>query len=75
MPKGIPLQPRIPKDLQAAEAGYNAFYDEQPQVFFNALNHAYQMRWVRAARAVMQMGQRQKWRDVKRQRTQKTKEN
>jgi hypothetical protein len=33
-----------------AEAGYNAFYDQQPQVWFADLAHEYQMKWVRAAR-------------------------
>ena len=61
MPKGIPNESKLPKDLRAAEVGYNAFYDNQPQVFFSSLNHTYQMRWVRAAREIIQLGTRQKW--------------
>ena len=44
---------RKPKDLMLAEVAYNTFYEEQPQVFFDDLNHGYQMRWVRAVRSVV----------------------
>jgi hypothetical protein len=36
-----------------AEAAYNEFYDQQPQMFFEDLSHAYQMRWVRAMRVAL----------------------
>jgi len=35
-----------------AEAAYNAFYQQQPQVFFEHLDHNYQMKWVAVAREV-----------------------
>lgn len=42
-----------PKDFYLARRAYEAFYDEQPQIWFDQLSHDYQMRWVRAARAVL----------------------
>jgi hypothetical protein len=44
---------KLPKDLAAAKRGYEAFYDEQPNIWFEDLAYNYQMRWVRAARAIM----------------------
>ena len=41
-----------PKDYLMAEAAYNAFYQQQPQVFFDNLAHDYQMKWVAVAREV-----------------------
>ena len=35
-----------------AEAAYNAFYQEQPQIFFDDLAHHHQMKWVGVARRV-----------------------
>lgn len=43
-----------PKDLHLARRAYEAFYDEQPQIWFDQLGHDYQMRWVRVARAVLE---------------------
>ena len=43
-----------PKDFQLARRAYEAFFDEQPQVWFENLGHDYQMKWVRAIRAVME---------------------
>ena len=40
-----------PKDFELAEEAYNAFYGGL-QVPFDELRHEYQMKWVRAARAV-----------------------
>ena len=36
-----------------AEAAYNAFYEQKPQIFFDALSHDYQMRWVTVGREVV----------------------
>jgi hypothetical protein len=41
-----------PKDYLMGEAAYNAFYREQPQIFFEDLAHHAQMRWVAVARRV-----------------------
>lgn len=43
-----------PKDFHLARRAYEAFYEEQPQIWFNELSHDYQMRWVRVARAIME---------------------
>lgn len=45
---------KLPKDLANAKRGYEAFYDEQPNIWFEDLAHQYQMRWVRAARAILE---------------------
>lgn len=45
-----------PRDYRLARRAYEAFWDEQPQIWFDQLSHEYQMRWVRTARAVMQEG-------------------
>lgn len=45
---------REPKDYHLGRRAYEAFYDEQPQVWFENLSHDYQMRWVRVARAVQE---------------------
>ena len=45
---------REPKDYHLARRAYEAFYDEQPQVWFENLDHEFKMKWVRAARAVLQ---------------------
>lgn len=45
---------REPKDYHLARRAYEAFFDEQPQVWFENLGHDYQMKWVRAARAVQE---------------------
>jgi|SRR5215510_902652 len=47
------MSARKPKDLHIAEIAYNAFYEEQPQVFFDDLAHGYQMRWVSVIRSVL----------------------
>lgn len=44
---------KLPKDLANAKRGYEAFHDEQPSVWFEDLAYAYQMKWVRAARAIV----------------------
>jgi len=44
----------IPKDYQMGEAAYAAFY-HPTQVPFSMLGHDFQMRWVRAARAVAKL--------------------
>jgi hypothetical protein len=41
-----------PKDYLMGETAYNAFYLEQPQIFFEDLAHHAQMRWVAVARRV-----------------------
>jgi hypothetical protein len=43
-----------PKDLILARRGYEAFWNEQPQIWFDQLSHDYIMRWVRVARAIME---------------------
>jgi hypothetical protein len=45
---------REPKDFHLGRRAYEAYYNEQPQVWFDDLNHEAQMRWVRAARAVIE---------------------
>ena|SRR5215510_2967300 len=47
------MEDKKPKDLMLAEVAYNEFYEQQPCVWFDNLNHNYQMRWVRAVRAVL----------------------
>ena len=47
-----------PKDYLLAEVGYNAFYSNTPQVFFDDLGHAYQMRWVNAVREITKLNGR-----------------
>jgi hypothetical protein len=42
-----------PKDLTLARRAYEAFWSEQPQIWFDQLAHDYQMRWVRVAREVL----------------------
>lgn len=42
-----------PRDYRLARRAYEAYFDEQPQVWFDQLSHDYQMRWVKAARAVI----------------------
>jgi hypothetical protein len=42
-----------PKDYQLARRAYEAFHEEQPQVWFEDLSQEYQMRWVRAIRATI----------------------
>jgi hypothetical protein len=42
-----------PKDYLLAERGYNAFHNQQPQMWFDDLSHDYQMKWVRAAREII----------------------
>ncbi len=49
---------KLPKDLANAKRGYEAFYSEQPHVWFEDLNHEYQMKWVRAARAIIEENSR-----------------
>jgi hypothetical protein len=46
---------RKPKDYLMAERGYNAFWNEQPTVWFDDLSHDYQMKWVRAAREMIKL--------------------
>jgi hypothetical protein len=41
-----------PKALQLAELAYNAYWKEQPPIWFSDLGHEYQMRWVHVVRAV-----------------------
>ena len=43
-----------PKYLNLAEKAYNAYYGEQPQVWFDETSHDHQMRWVRSVRAVLE---------------------
>ena len=45
---------KLPKDLANAKRGYEAFYAEQPNIWFEDLSHDYQMKWVRAARAILE---------------------
>lgn len=45
---------KLPKDLAAAKRGYEAFYEESPNIWFEDLAPHYQMRWVRAARAIVE---------------------
>jgi len=59
------------------EAAYNAFYQQQPQVWFDGLSHDYQMRWINAARDILRVhdsfkhkgksseAQKAQWRDQK----------
>jgi hypothetical protein len=47
------MSDKKPKDYLMGEAAYNAFYKQQPQVWFDELSHDYQMRWVNTARAVV----------------------
>lgn len=42
-----------PKDFRLARRAYEAFWGEQPQIWFDQLSHAYQMRWVNVAREVI----------------------
>lgn len=42
-----------PRDYRLARRAYEAFWSEQPQIWFDQLSHAYQMRWVETARAVV----------------------
>lgn len=42
-----------PKDYQLAKRAYEAYHNEQPQVWFEDLNHIAQMKWVRVVRAVI----------------------
>lgn len=42
-----------PKDFRLAKRAYEAFWEEQPQVWFEQLSHAYQMRWVNVVREVL----------------------
>jgi hypothetical protein len=67
-----------PKDYLMGEAAYNAFYQQQPQVFFDDLAYDYQMRWVSVGREVVLVHdrfkhkkksseeQRTEWREQKR---------
>ena len=41
-----------PKDQALAELAYNAYWQEQPPVWFDDLNQIAQMRWVRVIRAI-----------------------
>ena len=47
-------QGRMPKDYLLAERAYNAFWNEQPQIFFDQLASDYQQRWVRAIRGAIE---------------------
>jgi hypothetical protein len=45
---------KLPKDLAAAKRAYEAFNEEQPNIWFEDLAPHYQMRWVRAIRAAVE---------------------
>lgn len=42
-----------PMDYRLGRRAYEAFYSEQPQIWFSDLAHTHQMRWVNAAREVL----------------------
>jgi len=44
--------PSEPRDYRLGRRAYEAFYNEQPQIWFEDLSHGHQMRWVNVARAV-----------------------
>lgn len=44
---------KLPKDLDAGKRAYDTYYLSNPQVPFEALNHDFQMHWVRVARSVI----------------------
>ena len=50
---------RRPPDWHRAERAYDAFYNEQPQIFFHDLSHLAQMRWINAIRAAFTERKRQ----------------
>lgn len=42
-----------PKDFRLARRAYEAFWKEQPQIWFEQLSHEYQMRWVNVVREII----------------------
>lgn len=43
-----------PKDFMLGRRAYEAFYGEQPQIWFEDLGHDLQVRWSKVARAVLE---------------------